>query len=92
MNSGKEKCVMCGIHTAYNVSDHIDIRYGYVEGMGQLCASCYQGSSRSHIMIDHRVILDTPNDMELGKKIRSSYFRETGINPTISFEKISIDR
>jgi len=92
MNSGKEKCVICGILTKYSISDHIDIRYGYVEGVGQLCTPCYQGSSRSHIMIDYRVILDTPNDMELGKKIRSTYFRETGMSPIIPFEKISIDR
>jgi hypothetical protein len=92
MDSEKEKCVMCGTHTRYNISDHIDTRYGYIEGVGQLCPPCYQGSSRSHLLVDYRIILDTPNDMELGKKVRSAYFGETGMNKFIPFEKISIDR
>jgi hypothetical protein len=37
----KEKCVMCGCTTDYDFERHIDYRYGYVEGVGQLCKSCY---------------------------------------------------
>jgi hypothetical protein len=92
MSSRKEKCVMCGSQTQYNISDHIDLRYGYVEGVGQLCGPCYQGSSRSHSIIDHRMILDTPNNMELGRKVREIYHREAGIAPSIHWEKISSDR
>lgn len=80
MDNEKEKCVICGTHTRFNISDHIDTRYGYVEGMGQLCGICYQGSSRSHTLIDHRLIFDTPNDMELGKKVRTIYLTEMGTN------------
>jgi len=83
---------MCGAQTQYNISDHIDLRYGYIEGMGQLCSPCYQGSGRSHILIDYRTIFDTPNDMELGRKIRSAYFKETGIVPSVYWETISVDK
>lgn len=92
MNPGKEKCVTCGSQTQYNISDHIDLRYGYIEGMGQLCSNCYQKSSRSHIIVDHRTILDTPNNMELGQRVREIYNRELGIAPNIQWEKISSDR
>ena len=84
----KEKCVMCGNETQYNISDHIDLRYGYVEGMGQLCSSCYQGSSRSSILIDHRTVMDTPNDMELGMKVRQAYHDAIGIKPSVKWESI----
>ena len=36
-----DDCVMCGTHTEYRVTDHIDMRQGYVEGCGQLCIGCY---------------------------------------------------
>ena len=38
----KEKCVMCGCQTNYDIDIHIDYRYGYVEGVGQLCIACYE--------------------------------------------------
>lgn len=37
-----ERCVLCGAMTDIPCSEHIDLRYGYVEGAGQLCRSCYQ--------------------------------------------------
>ena len=37
----KETCVLCGVETPYTVDQHIDTRYGYVEGCGQLCKECY---------------------------------------------------
>jgi hypothetical protein len=94
MNSEKEKCVTCGAHTKYNISDHIDTRYGYVEGMGQLCPLCYGGNEtpKWYTLVDHRLILNTPNDMELGKKVRSAFFEETDMNRIMPFEKISSDR
>lgn len=84
----KEKCVMCGEETQYNIYDHIDLRYGYVEGMGQLCSPCYQGSSRSSLLVDHRTIMDTPNDIELGMKVRRSYHESLNIKPPIKWESI----
>jgi hypothetical protein len=86
--STKEKCVMCGGETQYNIYDHINIRYGYIEGMGQLCNPCYQGSSRSSLLVDHRTIMDTPNDMELGMKVRRSYYESLDIKPLIKWESI----
>lgn len=86
--STKEKCVMCGNETQYDVSLNINLRYGYIEGMGQLCGSCYQGSSRASILVDHRTILDTPNDSELGMKVRRSYHELIDLKPPIGWESI----
>ena len=36
-----ECCVLCGAMTDILRSEHIDLRYGYVEGAGQLCRKCY---------------------------------------------------
>tara|TARA_R100000458_G_C8251227_1_gene228127 strand:- start:429 stop:683 length:255 start_codon:yes stop_codon:yes gene_type:complete len=37
----KDKCVICNTDTQYDEFDHIDVRYFYVEGCGQLCPKCY---------------------------------------------------
>ena len=37
----KDRCVICGCITEYDRFDHIDKRYHYVEGAGQLCPDCY---------------------------------------------------
>lgn len=84
----KDKCVMCGSETEYEFSTHIDLRTGYIEGMGQLCFSCYTGKSRNHIVVDYRTIIDTPNDLELGGKIRKIFFEDSGITPQVTWEKI----
>lgn len=71
----KDKCIVCGIETAYDETTHIDMRTGYVEGAGQLCQSCYnRGTSREHLAIPTYLITDTPNDQELGAKIRKFYY------------------
>ena len=36
-----DKCVICNVETEYDELDHIDKRYFYVEGAGQLCPKCY---------------------------------------------------
>jgi mannose-6-phosphate isomerase-like protein (cupin superfamily) len=36
-----EKCVSCGVDTGVNVHTHVDFRFYFVEGAGQLCKSCY---------------------------------------------------
>ena len=35
-----EICVSCGEPTIYKRSDHIDYRFHYIEGVGQLCSDC----------------------------------------------------
>ena len=35
-----EICVSCGEPTTYKRSDHIDYRFHYIEGVGQLCSDC----------------------------------------------------
>lgn len=73
----KEHCVSCGIETAYEVSTHIDMRNGYIEGVGQLCSSCYlYGSNRKHILVSEATIINTPNNSELGSKVREIYYEE----------------
>ena len=69
-----ETCVMCGEETTTLKTTHVDFRYGYVEGAGQLCRQCYMGEDRNLITVNSRTILDTPNDAELGAKVRELYW------------------
>jgi hypothetical protein len=69
-----ETCVMCGEETTTLKTTHVDFRYGYVEGAGQLCRECYLGENRNLITVEGRTILDTPNDAELGAKVRELYW------------------
>ena len=39
-NDEVEKCVLCGNDTKYKESTPIELRSGYVDGVGQLCAGC----------------------------------------------------
>jgi hypothetical protein len=69
-----ETCIQCGIETDTLKTTHIDFRTGYIEGAGQLCRMCYMTSDRNLITIDERTILDTPNNDELGAKVRKKYY------------------
>ncbi len=72
-----DNCVICGKQTQYKTSTHIDMRSGYVEGVGQLCGICYtKGSSagREMILIPKYLVQQYPNDMELGAAIREFYW------------------
>ena len=35
-----DKCIVCGVETNEPKDKHIDFRYNYVEGAGQLCSKC----------------------------------------------------
>ena len=76
-----EKCVICGVDTTYRFKTPIDFRYNYVEGAGQLCNKC--GKDQHQIRLDsHRnlftvseyAVSSTPNDQELGAKVRKLYW------------------
>ncbi len=69
-----ENCIMCNAETTILKSTHIDFRYGYVEGVGQMCRECYLKENTNLITINSRIIIDTPNDIELGKKVREIYW------------------
>ena len=71
----KENCILCGVETPYDFDTNVELRNHYIEGLGQLCRFCYNEGSvpKSHILIPISTIIDTPNDMELGKKIRHSF-------------------
>jgi len=89
-NQEFETCIICGEQTDILKSTHIDYRYGYVEGAGQCCKECYDRTSGikkedeyvSNVMknrtrlvtISAEDILNTPNDMELGAKVRRAYW------------------
>jgi len=45
--SKMEECIVCGVETNEPKDKHIDYRYNYVEGAGQLCSKCaekYEGT------------------------------------------------
>jgi hypothetical protein len=65
----RDCCVQCRNETIYDFTDHIDMRYGYVEGVGQFCISCFTENTRT-IQIPVRLIRETPNDIELGNAVR----------------------
>lgn len=73
----KDKCIKCGKDTPYDYETHVDNRMWYVEGAGQLCASCHgdnETPSDCNIEIPCSVVHDTPNDQTLGEMIRTAYF------------------
>lgn len=37
----KDKCVLCGKETDYEVTTPIELRQHYIECAGQLCKDCY---------------------------------------------------
>ena len=37
----RDKCVSCNEETQFDEFEHIDFRYFYIEGVGQLCCECY---------------------------------------------------
>ena len=69
-----EDCIMCGKKTTVSKTTHIDFRDGYIEGAGQLCIKCWnKGTERRHMTIPMNLVYDTPNDQELGAKVRELY-------------------
>lgn len=77
-----EKCVICGVDTQYRFRTPIDFRYNYVEGAGQLCPKCGSKDEEPIALDSHRnlftvseyTVLSTPNDQELGAKVRQLYW------------------
>jgi hypothetical protein len=90
-----EICIQCGKETNVDINTHIDLRYGYVEGAGQCCVECYNRTNNIQddyitkimkqrttlITISAEDILNTPNDQELGAKVRQKYWEMTGETP-----------
>ena len=77
-----EKCIICGVDTQYRFRTPIDFRYNYVEGAGQLCTKCGSKDEEPIALDSHRnlftvseyTVLSTPNDQELGAKVRQLYW------------------
>ena len=75
----REKCITCKSETPYHLSTDIEYRSHYVEGAGQMCKDCWDdlcGSGEDTIyFIPESMIKETPNDSELGQKVRSMYHK-----------------
>lgn len=69
----KDKCVLCNADTLFDNTHHVDMRYCYVEGMGQLCFSCYNMKDNV-INIPVALVEATSNNAKLGEKVRSIYY------------------
>ena len=70
----KDKWILCGEDSSYDFETHVDMRVGYIEGAGQLCIKCWnKGTERRHMTIPVNLVYDTPNDQELGAKVRELY-------------------
>jgi hypothetical protein len=71
----KDKCILCGEDSSYDFETHVDMRDGYIEGAGQLCIKCWnKGTERRHMTVPMNLVYDTPNDQELGTKVRKLYY------------------
>jgi len=68
-------CVLCGKDSPYMQDVNVEFRIGYIEGAGQLCSLCYLSGKgdKKYVMIDEDIFKTTPNDSELGMKIRKLY-------------------
>ena len=71
----KESCILCGKETQYEFDTHIDNRVGYIEGMGQLCDSCFRGTNdKNHVVIPEEYFKKYSNNIELGEQLRKFYY------------------
>jgi hypothetical protein len=72
-----DNCISCGVETPYHRDVNIDYRSHYVEGAGQMCKGCWDDLCSSGedtiYFIPESMIKETPNDFELGQKVRSMY-------------------
>lgn len=67
----KDKCVICGKESPYDITTNVDYRIGYIDGGGQ---GCFQSEiCKKTISINEELIKDTPNDFELGAKVRELF-------------------
>ena len=81
-NNPIEQFVICGEPTQYRFNDHVNFRFNYVEGAGQLCNKCGNKDEEPIALDSHRnlftvseyTVLSTPNDQELGNKVRQLYW------------------
>jgi hypothetical protein len=75
----KDNCISCGVQTPYQRDVNIEYRSHYVEGAGQMCKECWgdlSGSGEDRIyFVPESMIKDTPNDLELGSKVRAMFHK-----------------
>ena len=47
----KDKCVLCGKDSPYEMDVNIEYRTGYIEGAGQLCENCWDAGTKRESML-----------------------------------------
>ena len=67
----KDKCVLCGKETIYDESTHIELRNGYVVGVGQTCPNGCK--DEDFIKVPKEIIKEYSNYYELGNYVRKLY-------------------
>lgn len=73
----KDNCILCGVETEYTKNTHIDYRYGYIEGAGQLCKVCFNNANdREMVCVPKNYFIDYSNNYDLGEKLRA-YFHQS---------------
>ena len=74
-----DTCISCGAETPYHHDVNIEYRSHYVEGAGQMCKGCWDDLCSSGedtiYFIPESMIKETPNDYELGQKVRNMYHK-----------------
>jgi hypothetical protein len=70
----KENCVICGSETNVDITTHVDMRTGYIDGLGQMCIPCHlKGTNRDNFTVPSYYVNLFPNDQELGSKVRNHF-------------------
>jgi len=77
-----DKCITCGKETPYHLDVNIEYRSHYIEGTGQLCKECWDGTfptteDERIFLVPESMIKETPNDQMLGESVRRMYNQST---------------
>lgn len=77
----KDKCVICGKETQYDINTPINFRYNYVEGAGQVCKECSVNDSNhykedEYIKVPVKEILKRSNYFDLGSYVFELYHKK----------------
>tara|TARA_R100000008_G_scaffold63744_1_gene40912 strand:+ start:932 stop:1144 length:213 start_codon:yes stop_codon:yes gene_type:complete len=65
----KDLCVICGEESLYDENEHVELRLGYIECVGQLCLDCYEQTyMRLWYTLDPEVIQQHIEEAENAEK------------------------
>lgn len=77
----KDKCIICGVDTPYEVSTNVDLRLYYVDGAGQLCSKCANEPTQKEedeefVKVPVSVIKKESNYYGLGHYVAKLYYNK----------------